>query len=510
MFYLNIKQTDKGKKLLNKLFSAFFLLSIISQPLLSMESTTKTYFEFPKPTGAYAVGTKLFNWTDNSRNRELMGQVWYPSTGKTGLTAPYAYETREICKRALTAQGIGEEKTRILDLLRTHAIPDIPVCRQQAPYPFVIFGHGSACTRGYYSLFCEEIASHGYVVAMVMHKGVSNLIRFADGHEVGLDPNLEKNLLQICEGCFSDIEFMLNQTIAGALGVELTSICDFGNIGIIGHSLGAMMALQVCRRDIRVKAGISLDGSLQGPDATVPFHKPFLFMRASNYYEFFAHEFENADNKDLLESLGVTQDTFFGSIERFCKENGKDTIQIVVNGAQHMTFSDEPILNDFLTKIFGSSIDLSTLEDTQTLPLPEILNVIRVGIISFLNKFLKGQETTFSTLVRHYADHEDFDFYIPATFAGHTEAEINPIPFDTYVGQYQLGKDLVISITKDFNNLYAQIAGQPKFQIFPESETKFFFTVVDAQISFVKDNQEQVTKLILHQNGTNIPAEKIG
>jgi len=43
----------------------------------------------------------------------------------------------------------------------------------------------------------------------------------------------------------------------------------------------------------------------------------------------------------------------------------------------------------------------------------------------------------------------------------------------------------------------------------PESETDFFLTLIEAQLSFVKDAQGQVTQLILHQNGRDTPAKKI-
>ena len=49
--------------------------------------------------------------------------------------------------------------------------------------------------------------------------------------------------------------------------------------------------------------------------------------------------------------------------------------------------------------------------------------------------------------------------------------------------------------------LTAQLTGQPAFDIFPESETQFFLKVVDAQLSFVKDDKGQVTELILKQGG---------
>ncbi|HKS27173.1 MAG TPA: serine hydrolase [Pyrinomonadaceae bacterium] len=80
---------------------------------------------------------------------------------------------------------------------------------------------------------------------------------------------------------------------------------------------------------------------------------------------------------------------------------------------------------------------------------------------------------------------------------------------DAYVGQYELAPSFVITITRDGNRLYAQATGQPQIELFAQSETEFFITVVDAQISFVKDEKGQVTQLILHQNGQNVPGRKI-
>jgi hypothetical protein len=55
----------------------------------------------------------------------------------------------------------------------------------------------------------------------------------------------------------------------------------------------------------------------------------------------------------------------------------------------------------------------------------------------------------------------------------------------------------------------AQATGQPKVEIFPKSETEFFLKVVDAQISFDVDGSGKVEKLMLHQEGQNLPAPKI-
>ncbi len=55
-----------------------------------------------------------------------------------------------------------------------------------------------------------------------------------------------------------------------------------------------------------------------------------------------------------------------------------------------------------------------------------------------------------------------------------------------------------------------QATNQPKFEVFPESETKFFLRVVDAQLTFVKDAATgKVTHIILHQGGGNQRANRI-
>jgi CubicO group peptidase (beta-lactamase class C family) len=79
--------------------------------------------------------------------------------------------------------------------------------------------------------------------------------------------------------------------------------------------------------------------------------------------------------------------------------------------------------------------------------------------------------------------------------------KIDPKILDAYVGQYELRPDFIFTMTREGDSLMTQVTGQPKFELFPESETKFFLKVVDAQVSFVKDDKGAVTHLILHQGG---------
>ena len=88
-------------------------------------------------------------------------------------------------------------------------------------------------------------------------------------------------------------------------------------------------------------------------------------------------------------------------------------------------------------------------------------------------------------------------------------AEVNPRIYDAYVGQYELAPDLIVTVTKENNRLFAQATGQPKFELYPESETKFFARVANIQVTFVKNEKGEVTQLIAHQEGTDTAAKKI-
>ena len=57
--------------------------------------------------------------------------------------------------------------------------------------------------------------------------------------------------------------------------------------------------------------------------------------------------------------------------------------------------------------------------------------------------------------------------------------------------------------------LIAKISDQPEYPIYAESETAFYFQDIEVQIAFVKNDQGEVSSLVLYQGGFETPAEKI-
>lgn len=87
--------------------------------------------------------------------------------------------------------------------------------------------------------------------------------------------------------------------------------------------------------------------------------------------------------------------------------------------------------------------------------------------------------------------------------SAHQEFRLPVSILNRYVGFYKLNQSTVLTITRNEQQLYIQVTGQPAFEIYPESETTFFLKVVEASINFVSDGKAPATSLVMHQNGVH-------
>ena len=90
----------------------------------------------------------------------------------------------------------------------------------------------------------------------------------------------------------------------------------------------------------------------------------------------------------------------------------------------------------------------------------------------------------------------------------HKETSLPASTLARYVGTYQMPGNAELSVTLDGNQLKAQLTGQPAFPIFAESETLFFYRVVEATLEFQKDAGGAVTAVRLRQGAIDSVAPK--
>lgn len=85
------------------------------------------------------------------------------------------------------------------------------------------------------------------------------------------------------------------------------------------------------------------------------------------------------------------------------------------------------------------------------------------------------------------------------------EVKLPASTLDRYVGSYRFQAGQVLNVSRHEGKLMAQLTGQPAFEIHAESETAFFYKVVDAQIDFASDGGS----LVLRQNGGSFTMPRI-
>ena len=91
----------------------------------------------------------------------------------------------------------------------------------------------------------------------------------------------------------------------------------------------------------------------------------------------------------------------------------------------------------------------------------------------------------------------------------HREIPVDPGVLASYVGRYMLAPTFVLAVRADGGRLFIQATGQDEFEVFAESETDFFYRVVNAQVSFDQPQGGVVLSLSLHQNGKHMPGRRL-
>jgi CubicO group peptidase (beta-lactamase class C family) len=86
---------------------------------------------------------------------------------------------------------------------------------------------------------------------------------------------------------------------------------------------------------------------------------------------------------------------------------------------------------------------------------------------------------------------------------------VSAVDLEPLTGRYRVGPGAEISVSRDGDRLFAQITGQPRFQIFPTAPDRFRWQVADAELEFRRDRRGGVTSAVIVQDGRKTPARRL-
>lgn len=142
----------------------------------------------PAPTGGRPVGATTLYLNDTSRadpwvpeikSRRLMVTLWYPARSAKGR--PFPYMTPAESKLLLKSGEVKNVPEDVLSRTRTGAVNAPPPAGRRHGLPLVILSPGFTKPRATLSGLAADLASHGYVAAVVDHTYENVATTFPNG-----------------------------------------------------------------------------------------------------------------------------------------------------------------------------------------------------------------------------------------------------------------------------------------------------------------------------------------
>ncbi|MFF0413289.1 alpha/beta hydrolase family protein [Kitasatospora sp. NPDC004745] len=314
---------------------------------------------FPEPSGGFAVGTRVVQWTDPGRpetftadpddRRTVVVQLWYPAQQSPAGAQRAQYlgrteqEARTVSAALAHAVGLPGFLVDGVPRARSHAVFGAPVAGAGGRFPVVLFSPGSGGVRTQNTAWAEELASHGYLVAALDHPYDSAAVVLTGGRTItgetsssGDADEDEKLAAGWTAVRAADLGFVLTRLEAldkGEGADPLTGRLDTGRVAVTGHSMGGAAALQAARQDPRFDAVIDLDGFPHGPTSPA-LGRPTLAL-----------------------TQAVTPGTdprYLPRLTEVLASGTATSYRLTVPGAAHLTFMDGPLYLPPVPSIVGS------------------------------------------------------------------------------------------------------------------------------------------------------------
>ncbi|MFE0458921.1 alpha/beta hydrolase family protein [Kitasatospora sp. NPDC058965] len=240
----------------------------------SATSSTPAAFhgELPRPTGQYAAGEEVLHLTDRDRTdpwvpsagpRQLTVSMFYPARHDTGEAAPYMTlgEAQGFLATRVPA-GTGLQPQDVVDI-KTYAYTDAKAATGK--FPLVVLSPGFENPRATLTGLATDLASHGYVVALVGHTYEDSGETLADGSTPGCALCESGAPDTLADSRAKDVSFVLDRLTGHHPAWRLAHVIDRDRIGMAGHSIGGASTLTAMAEDRRILAGVNMDGQFSPP-----------------------------------------------------------------------------------------------------------------------------------------------------------------------------------------------------------------------------------------------------
>lgn len=361
--------------------------SMVFVSLLILTSFVAPAGPDPQSLGPFPVGVTTTIFVDDSRTdavtkeaRTLVTEIWYPA----------ADDTRGKPKTKFTdfiPGGVSPQLEMMLktayklstdDLNRaffTEAVRDAKV--RDGRFPVVFFSHGNRGLRFQNTFWCDQLASHGYIVVSADHTGNAG-VTILKGKPILFQPTERAHS---AEDRPKDISFLIDQVTKWNEGgdARFARHMDLQKIAAAGMSFGSYTAIKVADADKRIKAVVAM--AYAPAEGHTNLEVPTLLMLGAK-----DQTIGDEGNAAIRANYGVHQ----GPAELLELKNGG-----------HYSFSDMFKINPNYGDGVGTGKRKGSEEMITFTPMETTYKIINSYSVAFLGTFLKGQTDYASFLTKN-------------------------------------------------------------------------------------------------------------
>jgi len=222
--------------------------------------------------------------------------------------------------------------------LTTHSTRDAKPRKGRSP--LIVFLPGQGVLGFQYTILAEDLASHGYAIAVVDYFSPSAPKRsFKEDDSDALSDDMARAAIAVIDDLKADQHW--------------TRFIRFEEIAIAGHSIGGSAALEGPRLDRRFVASIDMDGAPFGKSRSGT-SAPAVILRSKPVYSD-ADLAKRGRSRAAFDKMGVEASKVWDAF----RTKSTASVQVLsIIGTGHMSFSDSPFsMPDSISRFGGKIID---------------------------------------------------------------------------------------------------------------------------------------------------------
>ena len=324
---------------------------------------------------------RIFDWNNKSILRPIPVSVWYPSNEKPNDVRPFkVLDYMEILKEEEEWEYLPNDQ--LLNWFyypntssnqehlteTTTAFPEIRPAKGK--FPVVVYAPSYQASSIENFALCEYVASHGYIVISSPSRGTET--RFLEG---GTERDMETQA--------RDIEFLMKEVVK-------LSNADFDRIATMGFSFGGLSNVLAQMRNDKLKAIVSLDGSIKYQYPTL---KKSPFFNSEKVDVPFIHMSQKDIPEHVLKEDNIDPSLNF-NFEFYDSITNSKAYQLKFENLTHSNFSTLGVL-------------FEPRDERQDKSDPEIMesySLVLEYTLNFLDAFLKTDANALAFMERNPVD----------------------------------------------------------------------------------------------------------